>query len=343
MNTDWLDRLAARGAQVHDGDVSSFGDIAAELQAAASGSVTVPLTRFGVLDFSGADCADFLHGQVSCDVKALAAGRSTFGTYNTPKGRMLASFLLWRTPDGFRMLLPQAVLPAVHKRLQMFVMRAKVKVADRAAVDVLIGASGPEAPAAVVALAGTAPAQPHGVTDWAGGSVLAVPGDRFIVTVATEQADACWQALSAMLRPAGAPCWDWLDIVNGIAFVVPPTQDQFVPQMANMELVGGVSFKKGCYPGQEIVARTQYLGKLKRRMYLARVDADPAPSAGDALFSDDTGDQANGLIAAAAPAPGGGWDCLAVVQSTSAEQSTVHLRALDGPALAFRALPYALE
>lgn len=343
MNTLWLDVLAAHGGRIENGEVMSFGDAAAELRAAADGSVVVPLTGFGVLDFAGADAADFLQGQVSCDVKGLADDRSTFGTYNTPKGRMLASFLLWRTPEGFRMLLPRAVLPALHKRLQMFVLRAKVKVTDRSTADVLIGASGSEAPAATSLALGASPVQPHAVAACEAGVVLALPGGRSIAAITTERAASVWASLTTTLRPAGAPCWNWLDIVNGIAYVLPPTQDQFVPQMANMELVGGVSFKKGCYPGQEIVARTQYLGKLKRRMYLARVQADPPPASGDALFSDDTGDQANGMIASAAPAPGGGWDCLAVVQSSSVEQSAVHLRALAGPRLAFRALPYAVE
>jgi folate-binding protein YgfZ len=119
------------------------------------------------------------------------------------------------------------------------------------------------------------------------------------------------------------------------------TQDEFVPQMANLELLGGVSFHKGCYPGQEVVARTQHLGKTKRRMLLAHIDgATPAP--GDPLFSEDLGDQASGMIVNAAPAPGGGCDVLAVVHAPSAAASTVHLGSLTGAALRFRPLPYAV-
>jgi folate-binding protein YgfZ len=340
MEDAWLNVLAEGGARIDDGTVSDFGDPAAERRAAAAGSVVVPLTGFAVLEFAGADAADFLQGQLSCDVKSLAPDGSTYGTYNTPKGRMLASFLLWRTPDGFRMLLPRSVLPGVQKRLQMYVLRSKVKVTDRSALDVLLGASGPEARAAVARACGAAPADAHSVTAFDAGHVLAVPGGRFIVGIEGARAGAVWNTLSGSLRPAGFECWTWLDIVNGIGFVTAPLQDALVPQMANMELVGAVNFKKGCYPGQEIVARTQYLGKLKRRMYLAHVAADPAPAPGDSLFSDDTGDQANGIVMAAAPAPEGGFDCLAVVQSASVEQSRVHLRALDGPPLTFRPLPY---
>jgi folate-binding protein YgfZ len=332
--------LTAAGARLDGDAVRDFGDPAEEARAAATGSVVVPLASFGVLDFVGDDAAEFLHAQVSCDVKGLAADRSTYGTYNTAKGRMLASFLLWRTAEGFRMLASRSLLPALQKRLQMFVLRAKVRITDRTASDALIGASGADAPAAVARACGPAPSNRHDVSAFDGGYVLRVPGGRFIVAVAPERAADVWTTLAGALRPAGSERWTWLDIVNGIGLVTAPLQDQLVPQMANMELVGAINFKKGCYPGQEIVARTQYLGKLKRRMYLARVVAEPPPAPGDALFSEDVGDQANGVEVAAAAAPDAGYDCRAVVQSGSAEQSQVHLRALDGPVLAFRALPY---
>jgi folate-binding protein YgfZ len=340
MENPWLDALGATGAHFVGDAVTDFGDPAAERRDAAGGSVVMPLTGFGILDFSGPDAGDFLQGQLSCDVKGLAADRSTYGTYNTAKGRMLASFLLWRTPEGFRMLLSRDLVPAVHKRLQMFVLRAKVRIADRSALDALLGASGADAPAAVARACGPSPSDRHDVSAFDAGHVLRVPGGRFIVAIEASRTGAVWATLAGTLRPAGYPCWTWLDIVNGIGFVTAAVQDQLVPQMANMELIGGVSFKKGCYPGQEIVARTQYLGKLKRRMYLARVAADPAPAPGDSLFSEDTGDQANGVVLASAPAPDDGYDCLAVVQSASVDQSRVHLRALEGPVLAFRPLPY---
>jgi folate-binding protein YgfZ len=136
----------------------------------------------------------------------------------------------------------------------------------------------------------------------------------------------------------GAAAWDWLLVNAGIPAVLPATQDHFVPQMANMEVIGGVSFNKGCYPGQEIVARSQYLGKVKRRLFLAHVDAEA--TAGEELFSPDLPDQSAGHIANAAAAPGGGFDVLAVAHSSSVEAGEVHLGGRDGPRLAFRPLPY---
>lgn len=128
----------------------------------------------------------------------------------------------------------------------------------------------------------------------------------------------------------------------GMPFITAPTQDQLVPQMANLDLIGGVSFDKGCYPGQEIVARTRYLGRIKRRMVLANVAADPPPRPGDAVFGSDLGDQASGLIVSAAPSPQGGFDTLAVLQLSTLDGGTAHLRSLAGPVLAVRPLPYSL-
>jgi folate-binding protein YgfZ len=144
--------------------------------------------------------------------------------------------------------------------------------------------------------------------------------------------------LSAKLKRVGAPAWQWLDVRRGIPWITAATQDRFLPQMANLELIGGVSFSKGCYTGQEIVARTQHRGKVKRRMFLANVGAAAAP--GDELVAEDLGDQAGGTVVNAAPSPDGGCDVLAVTQIGSRERSTVHLKSRDGPVLRFLPLPY---
>jgi len=131
-------------------------------------------------------------------------------------------------------------------------------------------------------------------------------------------------------------------IQSGIAVITPKTQESFVPQMVNFDLTGAVSFKKGCYPGQEIVARTQYRGILKRRMVLAQVAATEAPQPGDAIYSPVFGDQAAAEVVQSAPAPHGGYDLLVVAQVESLRDGRLHLHALDGPALALKSLPYPL-
>jgi hypothetical protein len=148
--------------------------------------------------------------------------------------------------------------------------------------------------------------------------------------------------LATALTPVGTACWEWLEIRNGIPLITPATQEQFVPQMANMELIGAVNFHKGCYPGQEIIARTQYLGQLKRRMVLAHVEGETPPQAGDALFGSELEGQASGMVVNAQAAPDGGYDLLAVAQTTSIADAVLHFRSADGPLLSIQALPYAL-
>jgi hypothetical protein len=250
---------------------------------------------------------------------------------------------MYRTPDAIFLQLPRELAPSICKRLAMFILRSKVKLDDASEASVRIGVAGPSAEALIGSAIAVAPASALEVTHSDSATVIRLPGDRFEIVAKPAQARHLWNLLSATARPAGAAVWDWLEIRAGIPAIVAATQDQFVPQMVNFDLVGGVSFQKGCYPGQEIVARTQYLGKLKRRMYLAHVGGSDSPAAGSALYSRDLEDQASGMVVTAAPAPGGGFDLLAVIQMASADSEVIHLGALDGPVLEMQALPYAVS
>lgn len=342
MHPEWLASLASRHANVADGVVRDFGDAARERAATAAGSVVADLSHYGVLAASGADARAFLHGQLSCDVDGLADDAAVYGAYCTAKGRVLANFLLQAEAGTFFLLLPRSVASGIRKRLQMFVLRSKVTLDDRSEALAVLGAAGPAAARAVAGLVGTAPTVPLKVARGSDATVVALDGGRFVLVAPVAQAPAIWDRLAGPLTPVGAPCWEWLEIANGLPWITTATQDQFVPQMANLELVGGVNFHKGCYPGQEIVARTQYLGKPKRRLFLAHVDAEASPAPGDSLVAGGAGDQSAGTVVNAAPAPGGGFDLLAVVQTASADTATVRLGSATGPALRFRPLPYAV-
>jgi folate-binding protein YgfZ len=342
MSDSWTAALDRRGAVRDGGGVASFGDPAGELAAAASGSILADLSHLGVLNVTGAEARLFLHSQLSCDVDGLGPDASTPGAYCSPKGRMLANVLLWADGDGFGLALSHPLVPDIEKRLRKFVLRAKVAIADRTAARLLLGVAGPAAAAALAAVNGLPAPGPRHVIRRDAVVTIGLARERFLLVVNVDEVERVWDALARTLRPVGTPCWTWLDIRDGVPLVTAATQDAFVPQMANLELLGGVSFQKGCYPGQEVVARTQYLGKAKRRMFLARIDTPSAPAPGDDLFSEDLGDQASGTIINAAPSPEGGFDALAVVPAASATQSVVHLRALDGPRLHFRALPYSV-
>lgn len=343
MTSAWQDFLRQRGACLDAGAAGHFGDAAAELRAARDGGVLVPLTHLGLIVCDGGDAQTFLHGQLSNDVKNLKPGRSEYAAYCSAKGRMLANFLLWQEEQTYCLQLARSLLPALHQRLAMFVMRSKVKLVDASESRPVLGLAGKAATAALQELFEAVPRQAHQVVhDPAHGTLIALPGERFQLIAELESAKRLWLRLEAVLRPVGAACWEWLEIRNGLPLITPATQDQFVPQMANMELIGAINFQKGCYPGQEIVARTQYLGQLKRRMLLAHVEVPTPPQAGDALFGSELGGPAQGMVVNAQAAPDGGYDLLAVAQTASAAQDTLHLVSAGGPALSIQPLPYPL-
>ncbi len=341
MNPFWSDFLAAHGASFDRGLVSSFGKPVAELLAARDAAVVSDLSPLTVLRVEGLDAAAFLQGQFTNDVAALGVGTAQYSAWCSPKGRMLANFVIQRSADStFELLLPESVAEAIAKRLRMFVLRSRVTIADASCDSVRLGVGGPGAAAAIGAALGAAPAV--GKMSLLGDlAVAALPGPRYAITVAPNAAASCWDRLHAVCRPAGFAAWQWLTVRAGVPVITPPTADLFVPQAANWDALGGISFQKGCYAGQEIVARTQYLGRLKERLALAHFDGTPPP-AGERLYSAAFGDQACGTVVNAAAAPDGGSDLLAVLQLAAAESGDLHLGTLGGMSLRLQALPYAV-
>lgn len=343
MTSAWQNFLIERGARIDAGAVCDFGDAAAELRAARDGGVIAPLSHVGLIACQGEDAQTFLHGQLSNDVNMLAQARSAYAAYCSAKGRMLANFLLWREQQAYFLQLSLSLLPAIKKRLGMYVLRSKVKLSDASESKLILGLAGSAARGALQALFAVLPEQAHDlVHDAANGTLIALPGNRFQLVAKPEAAKRLWHTLAGTLTPVGTPSWEWLEIRSGIPLLTPATQEQFVPQMANMELIGAVNFQKGCYPGQEIVARTQYLGQSKRRMVLAHVAGERLPEPGDELYGSAMEAQAIGMVVNAQPAPGGGYDLLAVMQTANISSGAVHCTVPDGPALSIQPLPYAV-
>jgi len=340
--TRWTDFLAEHGARFDHETVLSFGAPGTELEAARDRAVVCDLAPLGVLRVAGPDAAAFLQGQLTNDVVALAAGSSQIAAWCSPKGRMLANFLVRRIDDNaFELIFSRTLLEVVRRRLPMFVLRAKLTIEDATAASVRLGIGGPAAATAIGDAFGAVPAL-HRWTVGAGGATAALPGARFIAIVDPQRAAPLWQTMASLARAAGYPAWEWLTIRAGVPVITAATSDQLVPQTANLDALGGVNFHKGCYTGQEIVARTQYLGRLKERLVLAHVDgASPVPA--DRLYCASVfGDQACGTIVNAASAPGGGCDLLAVLQNAARESGDVRLAAPDGRRLALLPLPYPL-
>jgi folate-binding protein YgfZ len=313
------------------------------LVAARDAAVVCELTQTCVLAIAGADAEAFLHGQLSCDVKGLPAGACRYASFNSPKGRMLANFPLWRDPadaQGFRVLLPSDIAQPVAKRLSMYVLRSKVTLSDISAETARFGVGGPDGAGALESALGVTPA-PFEARTAGSVTILGLPGPRFVLVVAAQGADATRAALVARAKAAPYDVWQWLTIRAGVPIVTAATQDAFVAQTANWDVLGGVDFQKGCYTGQEIIARTQFLGRLKERAFLFHVDRTGVRP-GERIFSEAFPGQPCGTVVNAAPAPEGGCDLLAVVQVVAAEKGDARLGAPDGPALAASPLPYAI-
>ena len=342
LMTQELNSLLADRGLVADG--YSFGNAADELVAARDGTVVAPLTDSGLIRASGIDAVSFLHNLLTNDIKGITSGGARFAGLCTAKGRLLALFLVWREGDDFLLMLPRDILPVILKKLSMYVLRSKVKLTDATAERALIGYSIPAAAAPAPTFGGAATALVQfGVAAVEGGQAIRLDDTRWLLALDAATAGARWPQLAVEARPVGLAAWQWLEIRAGQPRVVAATQDAFVPQMLNMELpaVAGVSFSKGCYPGQEIVARTQYLGKIKRRTYRAGLTVSTV--AGTHVYAPETGGQHCGEIVSVAPSPAGGFECLVCVQISAMEAGEVHVGAVDGERLAFLPMPYALE
>jgi tRNA-modifying protein YgfZ len=340
MDSAWIEFLRQRGARAPADDgvaCPDFGDQRAELAALRSAAILCDLSQFAVLGFAGADAQTFLQGQLTCDVREATRSASRPGALCTPKGRALATFRLWQDAGGYCMQLPAALFEPIRKRLSMYVLRAKVSVSDRSAAGARFGVAGPQSAAALAAAlglpeSGVLPAAPA-IIERDGLLIHALTGNRFMLQVPTEAAASLWARIAAHCTQAGDTAWRSATIAAGEAVLGTATQDQFVPQMLNLDLTGGIGFQKGCYTGQEIVARTQYLGKLKQRLYRAHLAADVLPRAGDALYSADFDGQATGTVIDAVPALDGGADLLAVIRTDSAATQALHWQTAEGPLL----------
>lgn len=304
-----------------------------------SGLRVARLRRFGLLSLGGDDARGFLHGQLTNDIDHLPADQAKLAGWCSAKGRLLASFVVVPRPDGFLLQLAADIVPSVAKRLGMFVLRAKVKISDLGQRYAQIGVWGARAVARLAELGVTLGQAPMAVTTDGELTAVRVEPDRVLVIALPAQAERIEAELGAVISDEEE--WTLLDIRAGRALIEHATQDLFIPQMVNLEAVGGVDFKKGCYPGQEIVARAQYRGQIKRRMVRGRLrDARVEAHAGTELYSDDLPGQASGTVVSVAGA-NGGRELLAVVPIAAVEGGAAIRVAPDGPAIEILPLPYA--
>ncbi|HEC13907.1 MAG TPA: folate-binding protein [Acidiferrobacteraceae bacterium] len=318
--------------------------LAHEPTLSAAADVLMDLSHYPLLRAEGNDAQAFLHGQLTNDLQALDRQHMQLQAYCSPKGRVISIMHVLRNGDGFWLQMGDELLESTQKRLQMYMLRAQLTLTHDQNT-VAIGIAGATAPAKLQTLFESTPEDVYQVTQRDTVKLVRMPGaiPRFQVIGPVKEMTAYWLKLATQFRPVGGQRWAWLSIKAGQPSLHTATQDQFIPQMLNLDLIGGLNFKKGCYPGQEIVARTHYLGKLKQRMVGGHVETENLPLPGERLFASGGSDQSVGQVVEAQASPEGGFDLLAVVRTAVLAGHELRLGTVEDKPVTLTDLPYSLE
>lgn len=310
---------------------------------ALDADLSVPLPGLAVIELSGADALSFLSAQFTSDLHSLAQETSQISSWCTPQGRVLTVFRIYRYETSISLILPAEAVAQTLGRLQRYVLRSRVEIENGTGRTALLGLSGPSALDRVMAVLGTAPEQIDEVVHAGTITAVRLPGrvSRCLILGSTDAIRAFQEHLPNNVMRGDPGSWTLLDVLAGIPVIVPTISEHFLPQMLNLDALGGLSFTKGCYPGQEVIARLRYRGSLKRRMHLASVLTSTVPEPGVRLFlGGSEPPTAVGEVVSAAAHPDGSIAVLAVVEIEAARSDAVHLHNVAGPILRFQPLPY---
>ena len=348
MINDWRAFLENNGAEYSKttpSRIETFGNPRREQHLVLNGNTLCDLSHFGLIKAEGEEAELFLQNQLSNDIKLIDAEHSQLDAYCTPKGRMLAIMRIFKRHDQYILRTPEELVENLLKRMSMFIMMTKVTLGNAHEGLIRFGYAGPDAEQELENAVGGFPQTADQVLDQEDLTIIRIPGTlpRFEIYAEFEHAQKLWDKLNVRGTPVGAPAWQLLDILNGLPDVFSATVEAFVPQMVNLQLVNGVSFKKGCYPGQEIVARMHYLGKLKRRMYRLHITSDEIPPPGLEICTLGHNEPI-GSIVSAAPHPSGGTEALAVLTIKFVDdKAPLHLEKPGGAEAIIKELPYSFE
>lgn len=339
MNTEWHNFLRDRGAWLQQGQRVMVESGKNSHLSIDSWDILADLNLYGLIKISGEDAASFLQNLLSNDIKELDSGCSQLSSFCTAKGRAIALFRLFKIGEAYYLRLPYELIETLLKRLQMYVLMSKVSLQTEPSW-IACGIAGTGATASLERHLSIRIDQVDRLEWMENGCVIRVPGnERYEIYAPLETMQVLWPKLHKDLQLSNSAGWRLLDIRNGIAQIYAATSEHFIPQMMNLELVGGVSFKKGCYPGQEVVARMQYLGKLKRRMYHVQIEATEAPAPGSAIVAvdNDKTHEAGEIVDACAVSET--VEALAVLPIASTRLS-LHVGSTNGAPLRLLKLPY---
>lgn len=340
MNEQWQSFLKEQGANIVDAEVSDFGNPEQEIQMSATGDIFFSLSGLGILTVTGEDASTFLQGQITHDIGQVDNTHSVLCGYCTPQGRLLALMRIFSTCDHqYHLIMPRMLIDSTRQRLQMFVMMSRVELRDDSDHLVGLGLHGPEAIRLCQQLLPQPPAKEAEVSHHEGLTVLRLADahhPRYALYGHHEVLQRCWNELNVHAAPVGSSINAYLDIVTGMPTILPATVDKFIPQHIDLDHLNGISFSKGCYTGQEIIARLHYRGKSKRRLFRLNASGnEPWPPATNIIDSKHE-DQSLGMVIDSQKAPDG--KMIALASLISADISAAELTIADQTTAAITAV-----
>lgn len=342
MKDNWKEYLGHdAGAVFNEIAIEHFGNSERESRVSTAGNTIMDLSQFGLIAIHGDDAVNFMQNLFCNDVRDVDANTSQLSAICNAKGRILANFRIFMRGDSYYLQLPIGQVEGILKKLQMYKLMSKVDIVDASNSFVRIGCCGPTIEQELAAISTTLPESVNGATQQNKLTIIRISDalPRFELIGEFEEIKTAWQRLNVQAAPVGSYQWQLHDILNGIPNIEPAVSEAFVPQTANLHKIGALSFTKGCYPGQEVVARSQYLGKLKRQMYLAHIDGDTPALPGDEVFNIDSG-EVSGKVVDCQRSADQGYELLAVLRIADTQTATLALNSTEGAKLEIGKLPY---
>ena len=339
---NWLIFLQSQGATIAGGQVATFGETPVDYPGLGDQTLLIPLIDTGLITITGEAGRQFLQGQVTCDLDQLTENNSLPGAQCNPKGRMLSSFqLLQQDNDSLLMTLAADLIDSTLSSLKKYAVFFKATLEDASDNYVALGLVGPNAEAALKTVIGATPSTTQSITRHNDGFAIRLANQCFQLLVPADKAQDVWQQIKETATPAGLPLWQRQMIRAGLGQVVAATEEMFIPQMLNLQATNAISFSKGCYTGQEVVARMKYLGKLKRRMYRLLLNTGEPPPAGAVCHLTEGGQGVGNVVNAIAVSP----ETVEALVVLTAEAAEVRQLIIDGTTITTEsmALPYSLE
>jgi len=327
MNPDWQIFLSTQAVSVNEGT--------------ATQEFISDLSHLSIIEITGQDAVEFLNGQFTINIKQLAKNHLQFSAWCNPKGQVKTTFFIYRHKTGFNILLPAELKDSFLKQLQMYIMRANVKLIDKSDVLVRVGIQ-TNNNKLLAESTGSLPEQEGGITIQNGLHCLHTfssenNSQRYIFIGSIEKLTNLWQEFLRHSTAMDTATWKLLDIQAGYPWLSQQTTEKLLPQMLNLDLIDGLDYQKGCYPGQEIIARLHFRGQLKRSLYLATCSVDVRPEIADRLYANDHENSIGIVINAQVYEDK--YYLLAVIEKELIENH-LSLHEPNGAALTIQTLPY---